>query len=104
MKEILRELISKSQVLTGVNKAIYSKMVEYLSDEKLKQLVGILSKEHKEVAKIAEAKESKKAKVTDQYLSLIENIFENEQKRAFRHEEEKDRERGDALLEDLKNI
>ncbi|MEK7126952.1 MAG: hypothetical protein AAB848_02485 [Patescibacteria group bacterium] len=104
MKDKVKKLIQSGRSLNDTSKKMYLKLVDFLSEDKLKQLAEIFENEEKKCAEIERAVKTKKTNTNKAYIAEMGNLFKEEQKKAMQSEETEEKAKGDEVLKQLDNL
>lgn len=101
MKDQIKELIKSSHVIKDSEKALYSKLVDFIDEEKQKKLLTILENELKTALIIENQSVEEKLAVNRDFIDKIDNFFKKEEEKAIRSEEKEEHDQGENILNKL---
>lgn len=104
MKDQIKELISKSRAIKNSEKAIYSKLLDFLDEEKQKQLLKIFQVEQDSVQKIENEANLEKTALNQTFVLTLDEFFKSEETKAIQKEEKEEQDDGDELLKKLNDV
>ena len=104
MKDEVKRLINSSRSLNDASKKMYLKLVDFLPEDKLKQLSGIFEREEKKCVEIEANTKTKKTNANKAAVAEMENLFKEEQKKAMQNEETEEKNKSDEILKQLDNL
>lgn len=101
MKDKIRELINSSHVIKDSEKALYSKLVDFIDEQKQKQLLKIFQIEADSVKKIEEEANLEKRALNQSFILNINEFFHLQEKKAIKAEEKEEQENSENILNKL---
>ena len=101
MKDKIRELINSSHVIKDSEKALYSKLLDFIDEQKQKQLLKIFQIEADSVKKIEEEANLEKRALNQSFILNINEFFHLQEKKAIKAEEKEEQDQGENILNKL---
>ena len=101
MKDKIRELINSSHVIKDSEKALYSKLLDFIDEQKQKQLLKIFQIEADSVKKIEEEANLEKRALNQSFILNINEFFHLQEKKAIKAEEKEEQENSENILNKL---
>lgn len=101
MKDKIKELIKSSHVIKDSEKALYSKLLDFIDEEKQKQLLKIFQIEADSVKKIEEEANLEKRALNQSFILNINEFFHLQEKKAIKAEEKEEQENSENILNKL---
>lgn len=101
MKDKIRELINSSHVIKDSEKALYSKLLDFIDEQKQKQLLKIFQIEADSVKKIEEEANLEKRALNQSFILNINEFFHLQEKKAIKAEENEEQENSENILNKL---
>jgi hypothetical protein len=101
MKDRIRELINSSHVIKDSEKALYSKLLDFIDEQKQKQLLKIFQIEADSVKKIEEEANLEKRALNQSFILNINEFFHLQEKKAIKAEENEEQENSENILNKL---
>ncbi len=101
MKDKIKELIKSSRVIKDSEKALYSKLLDFIDEQKQKQLLKIFQIEADSVKKIEEEANLEKRALNQSFILNINEFFHLQEKKAIKAEEKEEQENSENILNKL---
>ena len=101
MKDKIRELINSSHVIKDSEKVLYSKLLDFIDEQKQKQLLKIFQIEADSVKKIEEEANLEKRALNQSFILNINEFFHLQEKKAIKAEEKEEQENSENILNKL---
>ena len=101
MKDKILVLIKASRAIKDSEKAIYSKLLDFIDEERQKKLLEILENEVASVAKIEAEAIIEKSEINGKFVAEIDDFFKKEEKKAIKDEESEEKEEGENIQNQL---
>ncbi len=101
MKDKIRALIKGSQVITNSKKAIYSKLLDFINEEKQKEILKILENEVFQISNLDNEAISEKLQLNKTFIDQVDDFFKNEEKKAIQFEEKDEQNESTNILNQL---
>lgn len=104
MKDKIKELLKSSHSIDDSAKAIYLKLLDFIDEDKQKQLMAIFQVEQDSIEKIQSSADLEKSALNRSFTLTIEDFFNSEHKKAIASEEKEEQDASGDILKQLDNV
>lgn len=104
MKTKIKKLIQKSKALNENSKKLNLKLLDFLNEDQLKQMMAILENETDSSLKIEQEAEREKSQINTTFVATVDDFFKTEEKKAIKNEEQNEKIDSENILKKLNDV
>ncbi len=101
MKTKIKTLIKESRTLSEEEKQNYLKIIDFLPEKNLKELLAILENEKTAIKEFEESVKIQKSDINKKYIQNFEELYQSEYKSAVKEEEKEEKNKADDILKNI---
>lgn len=104
MKTKIKKLIQKSKALNEDSKKLNLKLLDFLNEDQLKQMMAILENEADSSLEIERGAEREKSQINTTFVATADDFFRTEEKKAIKDEEKNEKTDSENILKKLNDV